>query len=99
MLNPGLVGLHIVDAFCASLVMVTTSGARHSPEIAYLRHGVNGIMTGYDVEEYAQAILTLTTNPELLSQYRAASLEDADVYTLDNMVVQFLDGIVKCLAR
>ena len=97
MLNPGLVGLHIVDAFCAGLVMVTTSGARHSPEVCYLRHGVNGIMTGDSVEEYAQAILALVAEPASLQHYRAAALADADVYTLDNMVAQFVDGIVKCL--
>jgi len=99
MLNPGLVGLHVVDAFCAGLVMATTSGARHSPEVCYLRHGVNGIMTGYSVEEYAQAILALVKDRERLNQYRAASLADADIYTLDNMVMQFVDGIMKCLAK
>lgn len=99
MLNPGLVGLHIVDAFCAGLVMVTSSGTKHSPEIAYLRHGINGIITGNNVNEYTQAVLKLIDNPERLNQYSAAALADADVYTLDNMVSQFMDGIVKCLAR
>jgi glycosyltransferase involved in cell wall biosynthesis len=99
MLNPGLVGLHVVDAFCAGLVMATSSGARHSPEVCYLRHGVNGIMTGNSVEEYSRAILALVNDREKLNQYRAASLADADVYTLDNMVSQFVDGIVKCLAK
>ena len=99
MLNPGLVGLHIVDAFCAGLVMVTTSGARHSPEVCYLRNGVNGIMTSDSVEEYAQAILALIADQASLDQYRAAALADADVYTLDNMVAQFVDGIERCLAR
>lgn len=99
MLNPGLVGLHVVDAFCAGLVMVTTTGARHSPEVVYLRHGVNGIMTGDSVEEYAQAILALIKDRERLNQYRTAALADADVYTLENMVSQFVDGIVKCLAK
>lgn len=99
MLNPGLVGLHVVDAFCAGLVMATTSGARHSPEVCYLRHGVNGIMTGDSVEEYAQAILALVKDRDRLSQFRAAALVDADVYTLNNMVSQFVDGIVKCLAK
>lgn len=99
MLNPGLVGLHIVDAFCAGLVMVTTTGARHSPEVCYLRHGVNGIMTGDSVEEYAHAILALISDQASLNQYRAAALADADVYTLDNMVAQFVDGIERCLAH
>jgi hypothetical protein len=52
-----------------------------------------------NVDEYAQAILTLIDNPERLKQYSAAALADADFYTLDNMVSQFMDGIVKCLAR
>ncbi|NOU01321.1 MAG: glycosyltransferase family 4 protein [Gallionella sp.] len=99
MLNPGLVGLHIVDAFCAGLVMVTTSGARHSPEIVYLRHGVNGMMTEDSVAEYAQSILALVGDCERLKKIRTAALADADVYTLDNMVKQFVDGIVKCLGR
>jgi hypothetical protein len=99
MLNPGLVGLHIVDAFCAGLVMVTTSVAKHSPEIAYLRHGVNGIMTSDSVEEYAQNVIVLIGYPDKLVDYRMASLADADVYTLDNMVMQFVDGIVKCLSQ
>lgn len=99
MLNPGLVGLHVVDAFCAGLVMATTSGARHSPEVCYLQHGVNGIMTSDSVEAYAQAILALIQDRDRLSQYRIAALAAADVYTLNNMVTQFVGGIVKCLAK
>jgi glycosyltransferase involved in cell wall biosynthesis len=98
MLNPGLVGLHIVDAFCAGLIMVTTAGARHSPEIAYLRHGVNGIMTDTNTEEYSQNVLMLIKDHEKLNQLKTQALADADVYTLDNMVEQFVQGISQCLA-
>lgn len=99
MLNPGLVGLHIVDAFCAGLVMVTTTGARHSPEVCYLRDGINGVMTSDSAPEYAQRVLALINDPATLVQLRAASLADADVYTLEKMVVQFTDGIARCLGR
>jgi glycosyltransferase involved in cell wall biosynthesis len=99
MLNPGLVGLHIVDAFCAGLVMVTTTGARHSPEVCYLRDGINGVMTGDSAPEYAQRVLALINNPHALAKLRAASLADADVYTLEKMVAQFADGIARCLGR
>ncbi len=99
MLNPGLVGLHIVDAFCAGLVMVTTTGARHSPEVCYLRDGVNGVMTSDSTTEYAQRVLALINDPVGLAQLRAASLADADVYTLEKMVAQFADGIEQCLGR
>ena len=99
MLNPGLVGLHIVDAFCAGLVMVTTTGARHSPEVCYLRDGINGVMTSDSVTAYAQRVLALIHNPADLSKLCAASLADADVYTLEKMVAQFSDGISRCLAK
>jgi len=99
MLNPGLVGLHIVDAFCAGLVMVTTTGARHSPEVCYLRDGINGVMTSDSAPEYAQRVLALINDPAALAKLRAASLADADVYTLEKMVAQFADGIARCLGR
>lgn len=99
MLNPGLVGLHIVDAFCGGLVMMTTSNAKHSPEIAYLRPGVNGFMTNDSAEEYAQSVLALIQDREKLNQIKAAAMADAEVYTLDNMVGRFIDGINKCLAQ
>lgn len=33
-LNPGLVGLHILDSFVAGVPMITTRDAKHSPEVA-----------------------------------------------------------------
>ena len=47
-LNPGLVGLHVLDSFCAGVPMVTTADARHSPEIAYLEDGNNGLVVQGD---------------------------------------------------
>ena len=97
MLNPGLVGLHIVDAFCSGLVMMTTRTARHSPEVAYLRDGENGVAAGDSAEAYSQAVLDVITRPERLASMRAAALADADCYTLDNMVQRFADGIEAAL--
>jgi glycosyltransferase involved in cell wall biosynthesis len=98
MLNPGLVGLHVVDAFCAGLVMVTTSGARHSPEVCYLRDGINGVVTSDSADDYAHRVLALIHDPVALANLRAVSLADADVYTLEKMVANFTDGITRCLA-
>lgn len=93
MLNPGLVGLHIVDAFCSGLVMMTTKTARHSPEVAYLREGVNGMATDDSPEAYSAAVLEVITNPDRLAAMRRAALADSQRYTLDNMVQRFADGI------
>jgi glycosyltransferase involved in cell wall biosynthesis len=55
MLNPGLVGLGILDSFACEVPMVTTDCRIHSPEIAYLEHGVNGLMTPNSLERYVEA--------------------------------------------
>ena len=93
MLNPGLVGLHIVDAFCSGLPMITTTNARHSPEVAYLRNGINGMATDDTPEAYSEAVLALVTNPVLLATMKQAALADSERYTLENMVRHFADGI------
>ncbi|MGV8934667.1 MAG: glycosyltransferase family 4 protein [Gallionellaceae bacterium] len=97
MLNPGLVGLHIVDAFCADMVMVTTRNARHSPEVVYLRDGENGLYTDDTPGAYSQAVLGVIQHPARLQRMKAAALADSHRYTLDNMVTQFADGIAAAL--
>jgi glycosyltransferase involved in cell wall biosynthesis len=97
MFNPGLVGLHIVDAFCSGLVLATTRTARHSPEVAYLRDGENGLITGDNPAEYGQEVLGVINSPERLQAMRAAALRDSERYTLDNMVNRFADGIEAAL--
>jgi len=97
MLNPGLVGLHIVDAFCSSLIMVTTRTARHSPEVAYLRDGENGIFGGDTPATYSRAVLDIIQDNTRLLQMKAASLADSERYTLHNMVRRFADGIEAAL--
>jgi len=97
-LNPGLVGLHVLDSFCAGAPMITTSDALHSPEIAYLKHEHNGlIIEGSDTNQYASEIISLLSNDAMLTKLQQNALADGSQYTLDNMVSHFADGIVKCL--
>jgi glycosyltransferase involved in cell wall biosynthesis len=97
MLNPGTVGLHIVDAFCAGLIMITTFGAHHSPEIAYLRNGQNGLMVDATANSYAKAVLSLIDDPDETASLRQEALIDSDVYTLPKMVDSFHEGICRAL--
>lgn len=99
MLNPGLVGLHIVDAFCSGMVMVTTSSAKHSPEVAYLRNGENGVYAEDSPVKYSQAVIDIISNPDRLKKMKKTALEDSDKYTLQNMVNHFADGIEAVLKR
>ena len=93
MLNPGLVGLHIVDAFCAGMVMMTTHKARHSPEVAYLRDGENGVYSDETPQAYSQAVLDVLEDTDRLTRMKATALTDSEHYTLENMVQRFADGI------
>jgi glycosyltransferase involved in cell wall biosynthesis len=97
MLNPGLVGLHIVDAFCSGLVMITTETARHSPEVAYLRNGENGIYAGDSPAEYSKAVIDVISDSARLNLMKQAALADSEKYTIDNMVTNFVNGIESAL--
>lgn len=93
-LNPGLVGLGVLDAFAAGLPLITTGGARHSPEIAYLKDGVNGRIVWTDsAEEYADAVLEVLNDERTRDRMRHRALEDADRYSIDRMSVRFAEGI------
>ena len=96
-LNPGLVGLHLLDAFCAGLPLFSTRGARHSPEVAYLVDGENGFLTADEPEEYAAAVVSLLNDDQRKHQVSEAARSGCDRYSLDNMVENFLEGVVVCL--
>jgi L-malate glycosyltransferase len=95
--NPGALGLHVLDSFCAGLPVVTTADARHGPEIAYLKNGENGLVVQGDADTYANAIIGLLQTPSQYAQLQARALADAQHYTLQNMVTRFSDGIIRCL--
>lgn len=96
--NPGAVGLHVLDSFCAGVPMATTSEARHGPEAAYLADGHNGLMVSGSAEQYASAVIRLLSDKTAYETMRTNALADAKRYTLDNMVERFAEGIERCLA-
>ena len=97
-LNPGAVGLHVLDAFSAGLPMITIAPALHGPEIAYLRNEVNGIiMPTDDAEAYAKAVIRLLTDEAYRCALQERCLADAQRYTVENMVHNFTEGILRCL--
>lgn len=97
-LSPGAVGLHVLDSFVAGTPMITTQDALHGPEIAYLEHGVNGLVTAGDAQSYGDAILAFIAEPERAERLRRAATETAPRYSLDAMVERFADGLAACVA-
>jgi len=100
MLNPGAVGLHIVDSFAAATPLVTQASALHGPEYDYLVSGENGLSVATDsAASYAEAVANIFTQPGRLATMQANCARDAQRYTLERMAQNFADGIVACLVR
>jgi glycosyltransferase involved in cell wall biosynthesis len=98
-LHPGAVGLGVLDSFAAALPFVTTSEAVHGPEIDYLQDGVNGLMVTGDDEHFAQHVVSLLHDPNLIATLSEGARRAAARYTVENMIRNVRDGIISCLAR
>jgi len=97
MLNPGLVGLGILDSFVCEVPMVTTDCGLHSPEIVYLRSGSNGLMTENTLDAYVHECLGLFGDAGRLRAMKSACKSSGSQYTVENMATNFADGVERCL--
>ena len=99
-LMPGLVGLAVIDAATAGLPTVTTAFPYHSPEIAYINDGLNGVIVQdwKNSAAYGNAVADLFTAPERLNAMRAAALRMADSLTIETMAERFAEGVLKVLS-
>lgn len=98
-LNPGLVGLGILDAFCAGLPLLTTDLPLHSPEVEYLEAGHNGLMVAPDSAAFAAAINGVLDEPARLAVLRAGAAASSHRYSIDAMAGNFAAGVRQCLRR
>lgn len=97
MLNPGLVGLGILDSFVCEVPILTTDCGIHSPEIAYLQSGVNGVMTADVLPDYVQEVVSLLEDSQRRDRLKAGCKASAAEYTVENMARNFADGVERCL--
>ncbi|MBE2243440.1 MAG: glycosyltransferase family 4 protein [Burkholderiaceae bacterium] len=98
-LNPGLVGLGVLDAFCAGLPVITRDIDVHSPEVEYIEHGVNGLILGTDMAAYAGAVIELLHDDKRLRRMQRAAHDSAARRSIDAMAENFARGITACLSR
>jgi glycosyltransferase involved in cell wall biosynthesis len=96
-MQPGRVGLVILDCFAAGLPLLTTRIPIHGPEIDYLEDGINGLVTEHDTASFAEATLALLQDGSRLERLRSASRDAAGQYSIEAMVNNFCDGIRHCL--
>lgn len=99
LLNPGLVGLGILDSFVCELPMVTTDCGLHSPEIAYLENESNGVMTEDSMPAYVEAVSRLLLDDDMVQTLKSGCASSARRYTVENMAENFANGVEQCLAR
>lgn len=98
MLNPGALGLGVMDAFVCQAPMITTDCGNHGPEIAYLENGINGVMTADDPNVYVEASVHLLRDTQALEALRLGCVASAQEYTVENMARRFADGIADAIA-
>lgn len=97
MLNPGMVGLSVLDSFVGAAPMFTTDCGFHSPEVAYIRSGWNGMVTPDRLDAYVDAVAQVLHAPAELARLRENAAASAHDYTVENMADRLFDGIVRCL--
>jgi len=91
---PGAVGLSIVDAFYCGLPIVTEEGDE-SPEIMYLKDGVNGfVVPRNDIQQLKQKLELLLDNDAVRKQFSIAAR--GEIMTnghIDKMCQGFADAL------
>ncbi len=97
LLNPGLVGLNILESFATGVPMLTTDCKIHSPEIAYLENEYNGLITINDLSTYVNTAIDILNNSPMLNDLKKGCLASAEKYTLEKMVENFTEGILLAL--
>ena len=94
--SAGYVGLGIVHSFAYGVPMLVARDEAHSPEIAALADGQNGLLfASDDVLSLAEALVTLATSPDRLQQMSASALHTISArYSLASMVATFESALV-----
>lgn len=93
---PGVVGLGILDSFALETPIITTNNPFHGPEIEYLENEINGIMTSDNIDDYSTSVIEVLNTGKYLELIEGCKLS-AERYTVESMVENFKNGILKSL--
>jgi glycosyltransferase involved in cell wall biosynthesis len=94
-LNPGLVGLAVLDAFAIEMPMVTCELPYHSPEIEYLEDGFNGLVLGREASaaDFASAVAGVLTDSVVRNRLKEGCVQSANRYSVAAMTSNFAAGV------
>jgi len=98
-LQPGNVGLVVLDCLALETPLITTAVPYHGPEIEYLSQGVNGLVVGdwTSPQAYAGAVVEAFNSPDLIDRLSEGCRASRGKYTLEGMVERFAKGVVLAL--
>jgi glycosyltransferase involved in cell wall biosynthesis len=96
---PGTVGLAINHAFAHGVPLITTDHAFHSPEVEYLRDGVNGLMVSGGVDDLVARVRQFLTDSKEQRRLCDGAHRTAAGLTLDHSVREFDAGVVAAIRR
>jgi glycosyltransferase involved in cell wall biosynthesis len=99
LLMPGPVGLVVIDSFNTGVPIITTNIRGHGPEISYIENGFNGMVSSYDLGEYAEVVSDYFCCLDKRKILRIGCLKSAEIYTEENMVRNFSTGIQACISK
>jgi glycosyltransferase involved in cell wall biosynthesis len=95
--NPGLVGLAVLDSFAAAVPLLTMADSLHSPEFSYVESGVNGLVVEGNESDFAKAVLSILEDAELALHLRIGAAKSAKLYSVEKMVEHTKEGVLRCL--
>ncbi len=97
LIQPGTIGLVIVDSFVSEVPLFTTDLSAHGPEISFLENGSNGYITPDSLDRYVDAVCTFLNSPAQKHTVREGCRNSAYKYSMDAMVNNMAAGIRACL--
>lgn len=86
----GVAGLNLLDAMAVGLPVVLPQRADHSPEVAYVLDGVNGLVVPDDTARLAQACSRLIEDGALHAQLSEGARQTSAVRTVQAMAGNIL---------
>ncbi len=97
---PGQVGLGVNHAFSQGVPVVTRRGTAHSPEIEYIRPGVNGLLVADDgLAPFIDALRALLRDEALRSRLAAGALQTRTEISLEASADRFDAGVNAVIER
>lgn len=92
---PGQVGLTVMHSFVYGKPVITKKSDSYSPELEYLKHGINGIkLADNQLESYAKAMKEIYLDVGLRDMLSDGAYKTAKKATMRNMAESFRKGIV-----